>query len=232
VTKVPFQLGDRQIHAVVHQIQRAIPTMLNVHEDETTSVAAGKASIEERGGRLIELAHSGGRLVTFGLAGETFTFDPNRIFSDTGITETLKKHSSYSTAAHAEIKAFVDAYLRHFALDQEPVIIALHNTLDGIFSIESFLPKDWLGHNAASVHISKQRNKFDFFYVTENEHFDFLKQRNFNVVLQDNANVMDDGSLSVHFARKGIPYINVEAEMTHLEEQMEMLRTVREMVGI
>lgn len=205
--------------------------MLNVHEDETTSLAAGKASIKQHGGRLIELVHSGGRLITFGLGGRNYTFDPNRIFSDNGIVETLKKHSAYSDAAHKEIKQFADAYLQQFRLDQESVIIALHNTLDGIFSIESFLPSGHLGGDAAVVHVSPRRNKFDFFFVTEKAFFDFLRVCDFNVVLQDNANATDDGSLSVYFSRRGIPYVNIEAEMGRLEAQIEMISVAREMIG-
>ncbi len=230
--KFAFKLGDAQVEAVVHQHKSATPTMLNVHDDEDTSVAAGKANIAVYGGRVIELAHSGERLITFGINGVKYSFDPNRIFSDAGITETLKKHSAYSAEAHAEIKAFAAEYLRQFALDQEPVIIALHNTVDGIFSVESFKSGGYLGSDAAAAHVSKRRNKFDFFYVTENGHFDFLKQRDFNVVLQDNERVAEDGSLSVYFARKGVPYINVEAEMRHLQNQIEMLKVTREMIGL
>lgn len=230
MVKVPFQLGDRQIHAVVHQHQHATPTMLNVHEDETTSVTAGKVNLEDFGGRLIELAHSGERLITFSLAGKKYSFDPNRIFSDAGIVATLQKHSSYSADAHAEIKAFAKAYLHQFALDKERIIIALHNTVDGIFSVESFLPDGHLGQDAAAVHVSPKRSKFDFFYVTERHFFNHLKAQDFNVVLQDNSKVTEDGSLSVYFARKGIPYINIEAEIHHLEAQIEMLRAVREML--
>src|SRR5580700_7911542 len=98
-TRIPFKLGDGEIHAVVHQLGSTRPTMLNVHDDEDTSVAAGLANIKEFGGRVIELAHSGARLITFTLAGAEYSFDPNRIFSDAGITETLKKKSVYSPAA-------------------------------------------------------------------------------------------------------------------------------------
>ena len=230
MTKVPFKLGDRQIHALVHQNQGAFPTMLNVHEDETTSVAAGKANVSEQGGRLIALQHSGTRLITFGLDGKNYTFDPNRIFSDAGITATLEKHSVYSTEAHAEIKQFAQFYLRVFALDHEPAIIALHNATDGIFSVESFLPDGFLGCDAATVHINPRRSKFDFCFVTEQPSFDYLRARDFNVVLQDNAKVTEDGSLSVYFARKKIPYVNIEAALDHLPEQIEILKEVRTML--
>lgn len=228
--EIPLRLGDDRIHAVVHQHLSAVPTMINVHDDEDTSVAAGRANIERHGGRVIELVHSGQRLITFHLNGQKYAFDPNRIFSDAGITATLKKHSSYSEAAHAAIKSFAKQYLQQFDLDKEPVIIALHNTVDGIFSIKSFSSTGLFGSDAAAVHISPRRSIFDFFYVTETRFYDFLKDRDFNVVLQDNDQATEDGSLSVYFAKQGIPYINVEAEMNHLTEQIGMLEVVREML--
>lgn len=231
MTKTAFKIGDDHIHAVVHQKQSPLPTMISVHDDENTSVEAGRKNIEHHGGRLIELVHSGERLIKFNLNGQKYAFDPNRIFSDAGIVATLKKHSTYSEAAHAAIKSFAMQYLEHFALDKEPVIIALHNTADGIFSIEGFASKGNLSSDAAAAHVSPRRSKFDFFYVTETTFYDFLKDREFNVVLQDNAQVSEDGSLSVYFARKGIPYINVEAEINHLASQVEMLDVVREMLN-
>jgi hypothetical protein len=228
--KVGFTLGDTQVSAIVHQNQSGWPTMLNVHEDEQTSVAAGKASIQQQGGRLIEPAHTGVRLITFSLDKQKFAFDPNRIFSDAGIVATLKKHSTYSEAAHMEIKSFAIQYVKRFSLEKEPVIIALHNTVDGIFSVESFVPGAELGAEAAAVHVGRDRSKFDFFYVTERRFHDYLKARKFNVVLQDNEQATDDGSLSVYFAQKKIPYINIEAEMNHLDNQIEMVQATREML--
>jgi hypothetical protein len=228
--KIAFPLGDDQIHAVVHQQGPPQPTMVNVHDDENTSVEAGLANINRFGGRLIELVHSGERFVTFQIDRDRFSFDPNRIFSDAGIEDTLKKQSHYSKTAHAAIKSFAAKYLEHFALDREPAVIALHNTVDGIFSVESFIPSGYLGSNAASVHVNPKRSKFDFIYVTEQQFYDYLVKRDFNVVLQDNINVTDDGSMSVYFSRRHIPYINIEAEMRHLQNQIEMVNAAREML--
>ena len=118
-----------------------------------------------------------------------------------------------------------------FALDREPVIIALHNTVDGIFSVESFGAKGRLGSDAAEIFVSPRRSKFDFFYVTEAKFYDFLKSRDFNVVLQDNEKATDDEFRFPCDAGKGIPYINVEAEINHLPAQIEMLEVVREMLN-
>jgi len=227
-----FQLGENHVSAVSYQSGSNPLTFLNVHDDEDTSVAAGKACIAEKGGRLIELSHSGERFIRFNLANQRYAFDPNRIFSDFGIEATLKKNGAYSPKAHEVVRLFATDYLTRFDLNRQPVIVALHNTVDGIFSVESFQPSAEHGSASKAIHISAVRNKFDFYFVTDDRFFSFLSARGFNVVLQDNETVSDDGSLSVHFSKLGIPYINVEAEMRHLDEQIQMLRVMREMLEV
>jgi len=229
--KVPFKIGHAVVTAEVFQRGKPMPTMINVHDDENTSVAAGKVIIEQSGGRLIELSHGGHRLVTFSLDGRRYRFDPNRIFSDAGIRATLDKQSTWSEAAHRAVKRFAAQYLEHFALDREPVIIALHNNTNGALSIGSYRPGSEHAATARVVHIAAARGADDFFYVTDQRFFDYLRQRDLNVTLQDNRNVPDDGSLSVYFGRKGIPYVNIEAEATHLNAQIEMVRIACEMLN-
>ena len=228
--KIPFKIGNTHVTAEVLQRGEPTPTMLNVHDDENTSVAAGQVIIEQSGGRLITLAHSGTRQVRFTVEGERYAFDPNRIFSDTGIRQTLAAESRWSELAHHAVKKFAVRYLEHFGLDREPVVIALHNTVDGTYSACSYLPGAEHAPAAAAVHLSERRSKFDFFYTTDPRFLEYLKKRDFNVVLQDHAAVPEDGSLSVHFAKMGIPYVNIEAEMGHLNAQIDMVRAVREML--
>lgn len=205
--------------------------MINVHDDENTSVLAGKTVVEETGGRVIELAHSGKRLVSFELDGATHRFDPNRIFSDAGIAATLRRQGNYSAAAHAAVKQFATELLARFELDLAPTIVALHNTTNGGLAIDSYQPNRPRESAAARVHTSPRRSPGDFCYVTDARFFDYLAARDFNVMLQDNATVPDDGSMSVYFGRKGIPYVNIEADETHLALQTEMVRTVTEMLN-
>ena len=228
--RMPFKLGDTNLYALVFQHGEPSPTYLNVHDDENTSVAAGKTVVEQTSGRLIELSHSGKRHVRFSVSGERFGVDPNRIFSDAGIRATLEHQGHYSEAAHQAVKRFATQYLERFALEREPVIIALHNTVDGAYSIESYRPGAEHGAATAELHLSPNRSRFDFFYVTDRRFFDFIKARDYNVILQDNQKVPDDGSLSVHFGKQGIPYLNIEAEMGHLNAQIDMVRLAREMV--
>jgi hypothetical protein len=227
---IPFQIGTTTVHAHVFQHHHPSPTYLNVHDDENTSVRAGKKILAQTGGRLIELVHSGKRHVAFELNGQTYRFDPNRIFSPVGVRATLERTRNHSATAQQAIEAFTTSLIETFALDREPVIIALHNTGGGGLSINSYLADGDKPTTASITYVSTNRFAGDFFYVTDRRFFDYLKARDFNVTLQDDACVPDDGSASVYFARKGIPYINVEADVKHLNEQIEMVRVAREMV--
>ncbi|HEX5221876.1 MAG TPA: hypothetical protein VFZ59_20090 [Verrucomicrobiae bacterium] len=226
-----FQLGETRIQVRVTQNRSATPTMVNVHDDENTSVRAGRVVVRESGGRLIELVHSGKRFVEFQLEGDAYRFDPNRIFTEEGIRATLTRQKNYSDAAHAVVRKFAQELLETFELNRQPVIIALHNTGNGGLSINSYQPAQALDRAADRVHETKSRNAGDFFYVTDERFFAWLKERDFNVMLQDNANVPDDGSMSVYFGRRGIPYLNIEANNHHLEEQIEMVRAAERMLA-
>jgi hypothetical protein len=228
---VPFQIGSTTVHAHVFEREQPGPTYLNVHDDENTSVRAGKKILAQTGGRLIELAHSGKRFVEFKLDGQTYRFDPNRIFSPVGVRATLERTKNHSAAAQQAIEDFTTRLLETFALDREPVIIALHNTDGSGLSINSYLATGDKPTTASATHVSTNRFAGDFFYVTDRRFFDYLMERDFNVTLQDDANVPDDGSASVYFARKGIPYVNVEADVKNLKAQIEMVRIAREMVA-
>ena len=226
-----FKLGDTTVHAKVFQHGKPSPMMINVHDDENTSVVAGKVVVRESGGRLIELVHNGGRLVEFKLDGQTYRFDPNRIFSDEGIRATLSRRSTYSEAAHRVVKDFATKFIEQHALDREPVIVALHNTDGHGLTINSYRAEGNMSSASSVLHVSPKRSPGDFFYVTDRRFFDYFKARDFNVTLQDDANVSDDGSASVYFARKGIPYLNIEADVSHLDEQTQMVRVAREMIA-
>ena len=228
--RTSFKVGDTIIHAKAFQRGASLLTMINVHDDENTSVLAGKVVVKESGGRLIELAHSGRRFVEFKLDGQTYRFDPNRIFSDEGIRATLSRRSNYSEAAHRVVKEFAAGFIGQFGLDREPVIVALHNTDGHGLTINSYRAEGDKSAASATLHASERRGVGDFFYVTDRRFFDYLKARDFNVTLQDDANVPDDGSASVYFARKGIPYLNIEADVNHLDEQTEMVRVAMAMI--
>lgn len=229
-TRVAFAIGDSLVHAKAFQSRQARPVMLNVHDDENTSVKAARALIAKAGGLLIELKHTGKRNVTFDLGGNRFAFDPNRIFTTSGLSRTLRGPQERFDEANVEVGNFGRQFIELFQLDQEPAIVALHNNTDAGLSVKSYAPGGRLARDAADTYANPGMDPDDFLFFTDLKFFDYLKARRFNVVLQDNQRVPDDGSLSVYFARKGIPYVNVEAQVGHWRQQLKMLRAVRAML--
>ncbi|QXD15577.1 hypothetical protein GQ464_001135 [Rhodocaloribacter litoris] len=221
VTTVP--VGAGAVEVVVTESGRPGRTFLSLHDDENTAVEAARAVIRRHGGRLVELRHTGERNITFTLGDTTYTFDPNRMFTPAGIEATLRRFGAFSPAAAAEVRRLAEAVLVRAGLDTLSLVVAVHNNTDENYSAASYLPGGSEDGNAVEVFIADGSDPDDFFFVTERGLFEVVRAAGFNVVLQDNARATDDGSLSVYCGRRGIPYVNVEAEYGHRDVQERML---------
>ena len=219
------RLGDRMIN-LKFWIKGAGLTFVNLHDDENTSVKAALVVIDSIGGRLIELRHSGERNIRFEMSSSTYEFDPNRMFTDKGTKKSMKKFGPFSKKAHSNIRALAQHLIDSLDLR---MIVTLHNSSDENYSSLSYL--DEYKNDAAEVFINPERDPDDFFFVTTEVLFDKFKNLGYNTVLQNNATMTDDGSLSVLAGRQGIPYINVEAQHGHFDEQVEMLFTLVSVLG-
>ena len=224
---VPLALGDTLVTAAVHTIDGGTLRMVNVHDDENTSVEAGLEVLARHGGRLVELQHQNVRHVAFVVAGKKHLIDPNRMFTDVGAAHDLGLGQQPAAPPVKAVRAFAEAFLKQVDAVPGEVLIALHNNSpDPSFSVLAYQPGALYGHEASRVFQSRHHHVDDFFFVTEPALFDALAKRDFNVVLQDNAQVTDDGSLSVRCARDGVRYVNVEAQHGHRAEQVEMIEAL------
>ncbi|WP_412067060.1 hypothetical protein [Rubrivirga sp. IMCC43871] len=204
---------------------------LNLHDDESTSVDAALAVVREVGGRVVELRHSGERNLTFAVGGATFRADPNRVFTDAGRRRTLASLSTSTPAALAALEAFADSALAVYAAVSPAVVITLHNNTEDNYSARSYAAGGEYASDAAAVTIHPGSDPDDFFFVTDRALYDALAAAGFNAVLQDNDAATDDGSLSVWAARRGVPYVNVEAQHGHVEAQARMVRALVEVLS-
>ena len=227
---VPLNVGDNVFRALVYKGKPSKTVMINVHDDENTAVEAAKNIVKINGGTLVELKHSGERLIAFSLDGKPYKIDPNRIFTLAGINKTLLEYSQTSAEAEAEVARFAQDLVSRF-LTGADVVVALHNNSNNGFSAASYLKGGEFEKDGAQVFINPQRDIDDFFYVTEEKYFNALKARGFNVVLQNDQLVTDDGSLSVYCGRQKITYINVEAELGHQIEQENMLTALIDVIA-
>jgi hypothetical protein len=86
--------------------------MINLHDNEITSVTAAKELLEAHGGLLIKIENNNKRNIRVRLANHNYQFDPNRIFSREGIRRSLVKQSRISNAAINEIEKFAARILQ------------------------------------------------------------------------------------------------------------------------
>jgi D-alanyl-D-alanine dipeptidase len=116
--------------------------------------------------------------------------------------------------------------LRIYGLSRLSAVIALHNNSEANYAATNYMKGQELAKEAAEVRMVRDQDPDDFFFVTEKWIFDGLCETKFNVVLQDNRRMTDDGSLSVYCGQHRISYVNVEAQHGHVNQQVEMLRAV------
>jgi hypothetical protein len=221
IRRVP--IGETEIGVAITEKPGSPYVFVNLHDDESTSVEAVHDVLNRSGGRLVELRHTGKRLVVFKLKEREFHVDPNRIFTRAGARKTLERHATYSDDAVVAVKRFAGDLLNIYRIDRSVAVIALHNNPPGLYSAFSYAAGGKYARDAEDVFIRDGSDPDDFFFVTERAVFDALKQKGYNVVLQDNRQVTDDGSLSVYCGKSNVRYVNVEADHGHRKEQARML---------
>jgi hypothetical protein len=219
-------VGNAAIQIVTDSFSPANQSILylNVHEDEQTSVQAATKHLQAVGGTLIRLQHSGGRNIGFEFGNRNYLFDPNRIFTSTGRKDNLNKLSHFDAKADSIISGFANIILQPVL--QAAIVVALHNNTNNNFSILSFKKGGKEAKNASRLYINPKMDVDDFVLTTETTIFNFLKRKQISVVLQNNKHCIDDGSLSVYCGKKGIPYVNIEAQDVHEAEQLNIINTL------
>lgn len=206
---------------------------IHVHEDETTAVDAAIEFIDSTGlGCFVTLKHGMGRNICFNQGGKTFKFDPNRMFTAEGRKISLQGFGAYTDSAFAAVSGLSDFITAKY-IDSSRLIVAMHNnTNEGGLSIRSYQKGGPYAKDASKVFVNKKEDEDNFFYTTTLRAFEFFKDRGFNVMLQNNKNVTDDGSLSVYSGMKKIDYINIEAQHGQKDEQKHMLAAVMDYIRI
>jgi hypothetical protein len=204
---------------------------VHVHENETTAVTTANQIIDSLGkGCFVTWQHSGNRYVTYTLNGQEYKFDPNRIYTPKGLEATLKANGAFSSEGYDAAQKLASLFISKY-VDGNKLIVALHNNSDnGGLHIKSYLPGGEYGNDASQVYVNETEDIDDFFYTTDQRIFDYLKNKGFNILLQNNATVTDDGSLSVYCGYKGMVYLNIEAQLGHFEEQKRMMLAVHQMI--
>ena len=231
-TRISHLLGDSVIEIVTLQYgDRPDIVMLNLHDDERTSVEAAKLVLEKSGGYLVRLENDSQRLISFNVDGKVVKFDPNRMFSVQGIRATLEKHNkTYNPKVIPLIQRFAGFVIENIP-GKPTTLIALHNNDPGRLTIHSYARGGDLAKEVAAYASSREAEADDFFFTTDKSLYKALSKQGFNIVFQDNRRATDDGSLSVYYGRRKKSYINVEAGIGRIREQEAMLLAVLEHIS-
>jgi hypothetical protein len=217
------KLGDKTIPIKVLQYGEAvINCCINLHDDESTAVQAAKNVLEQKGGRLIKIDNSGQRMISFSFKGATYTFDPNRIFSRSGIELTLKTKGKINPLAVIEVEKFA-AQLVKLIPDSVTCVIALHNNTDGDYSVKSYQSGGNKQKDAKQVYEDSWQDIDDIALTTDQILFSRMSSFGYNSILQDNMHASKDGSLSVYYGEKNKRYINIETQHGKAGQYKEML---------
>ena len=198
--------------------------MYNMHDNENSSALAGRLVAKHYGVRYYELMHNGKRNISFLLGEDSLHIDPNRIYTDTGVWQQLARNKNTDTLAFRLIASWRDSLMSALRINQRSMVIALHNNTEHNYGFKSYMPGGEYEAEAQAVCKGCVRDKDDFYFVTEFPILDKLCAGQYHVVMQANATLTDDGSLSVYCAGLSIPYLNVEAQHGHLFRQMKMLQ--------
>jgi len=222
-TTINYFLGNSVVRRKIFNGSPRKYLIINVNENEVTSISAALGILKEYGGKFIYLNHTGSRNIRFNLNGKFFEFDPNRIFTLAGIKKTLNNLGNYSSEAEQVVNEFAKFIIKEITKDSL-YVIAVHNNSDDSYSADSY--NGSYKQDAKKININKSEDPDDFFFVVRESDFEYLKLKGYNVILQDNENVRDDGSLSVYCGKNNIPYINVETQEGKYKKQFQMIEEV------
>lgn len=218
-------LGDDSVSVVIHSENRPGHRYLVLHDDENTAVETALATVREHGGAVLELRHRGERNVHFALEGQSYQFDPNRIFTEAGAVRTLEQESGRPVAPRVVdlVRVLADSIVRFVVPDGNAPVVTVHNNTGDEYTVLSYQPGGDMEAEAQFVHLAPDEDVDDFIFTTDAEIYRWARDAGMNAVLQRMPPVTDDGSLSVYAALNDIPYVNFEAEHGHYESQLRML---------
>jgi len=190
-----------------------------IHGDENTSKLLLKEKQSAEAGMYI-IINSKTREVPF----YDTRVDPNRIFSRTGSRQTLKKFKPvWAEKDLDDALNYLDEerpqFLNLIFPDSLGVLIALHNNLRG-YNLKHEIK------NSRLVSIKDDQNLENFILCTSYNDYEKIVRGPFNVILQDEMQEKDDGSLSWAALKNGVRYINIETKLGWLSSQKKMLEFV------
>jgi len=217
-----FVLEEEKVWVNIYEGPRPGLTFVNLHDNENTSAEAAKVYIRSHGGRLVELIHGRGREVVIRRHGILNRFDPNRMFTENGLRQTLDYFHNLSNENIAIATDFAQKLAGIINVGKAKAIISVHNNTPGKLTIKDFQPGQWYGDDAREVFINPAEHPDDFFFTNSPTVFRALRTLRYNAALMA-VDPPDRGTLGNYVNNSAGIYILVEAEHGHLDRQIRML---------
>lgn len=217
-----IQINDFALNLVRYSYGKPTISLLAIHDDEDTGIKAAFEYIRFSGGSVIDSQYGGVRNFKFLNEGEEFQTDPNSIYTKKGIPLGIAKFGPVDDDVVNHLERTGKKIVKTYDPEKLGYVFTLHNNGDGGFGIASYLKGYDLETAADSVYINFQMDQDDLIFTTELAIFNKLKLANVNVALQSKS-APDDGSLSIYAMHKKIPYINVEVQHGHVEENLRLI---------
>lgn len=217
-----LQVGEMDLSLIKYSYNEPNVRFLAIHDDEDTGVKAAFQFIQTNGGSIVDSQYGSVRNFKFWHEDEEFQTDPNGIYTEEGRLSGLEKYGAITDAAIDELEKASKTILKTYLGRDKDYMITLHNNADGGFGIRSYLPGYPLESVADSVHINFETDEDDMILVTDLKIYNLLKKENVNVILQAKT-ATDDGSLSIYAMQHHIPYLNIEVQHGHLEENLRLI---------
>ncbi len=156
-----YALGSTKIEIERTQYEGATSlTIVHVHDNETTARKAAEDVLKEFGGSLVTLKNNEKRILKFTQSGKGYEADPNRIFTEQGRENTLKKLSKYSPSAAGEL----DHFARYFIslIPEANVVISMHNNTNKAYSVLNYNKDGVFYTDVKAIHITKRKSFHSF----------------------------------------------------------------------
>ncbi len=216
------RLGDTTQHLVRYQHQHEQLFLLRLHGNEVDAQTVGRDWVLRQGGVFLDVVSST-REINFELAGAHFQFDPNRIFHEDGIKNTLRDYECDSALpVVAEVNKFAAAVVQQ--CQSQACIVALHNNQN--YNLRYYLPGGACADAALDWFMNETISAHNFVLVTQVQDFKALKERGVNVVLERVDAALPTGSFSEYCFQKRIRYFNIETKFGDAAYQKQLLDTV------
>lgn len=216
-----IDLGELSCSLLLKTTDQAIATLVALHPNEKTCIEVLDDLPNGVQFNMVGVEQAEKRLLRFRKFNQDLWFDPNRIFTETGLRKNLQFHNNCVTAEwEQDIQSFSDTLISFIQANQAShYVVAVHNNSDENFSILSYQDTT----EASDVFINAEEDVDNFILVTQPQDFAFFKRNKINTALPANRQYEDDGSLSVYCLQNGFPYINIEVEHGNRQKQIQLL---------